>query len=883
VPEHDPAFTTPRFTIVSAVYNVGSYLEEFIASIESQDYPLDLVEVVMVDDGSTDSSSQILAAWQARRPRLVTVVTKENGGQGSARNAGLRHAHGEWLTFPDADDTLAPNYLSEVDAFLNREPEVGMVATKRTIFEEANDRLVPHALQKHFAGTNRVRNLDQHPEFFHGGAHAAFFRRKVVLAEALEFDERIRPNFEDGHFCVSYLLRLERPTVAFVSTAEYTYRKRADRNSTLDTSRADPGRYTTVLQRGYVDALRQAHERRGTVPDWLQSFILYELSWYFQDDDAVGHGATAAYGEVADEFHRLLAEVVTYLDPGVIRTFGVRRFELAWREVLLHSYNAEPWHSDFALVQKIDTGRRLVRVTYRHTHTRPEERFLSNGVAVEPTFAKTRSVVHFDRPVLFERIVWLPSGAIRVKLDGSDVDVRLQEPERPRHTLPLGHIRDALVPRLVTRRRERARAAARRQPLKPSERLLVRFAGSKLVRRAFANAWVLMDRMEDADDSAELLFRHLRARRRRVNAWFVIRKGTPDHRRLRADGYKRVIPYGSIRWKLLMLNCRHLVSSHADPAILQPPAVTRLAPPGWQFCFLQHGVTKDDLSRSLNPRDIDLLITNTRAEHESFVADGSPYRFTERETTLAGMPRFDALLKAGELVPPDRRDLILLAPTWRHWSTTTRSSTERSTVSPAEFVESDFGVNWLGLIGSEQLRALAERQRLRVALLLPPDLQPLAAQLELPAHVEVLGMEHQDVRARFARARVLVTDYSSMAFDAAYIDRPVAYFQFDRDRVLSGGWHLGHRGYFDYERDGYGPVATSLEDVLAAITDTVEFGPSPRPEYVARIAEAFPERDGRCAERVFQAIRASTRVAPRIESVASTFQETVISSPRAIS
>ena len=119
---------SPRFTIISPVYNVEKYLEDFIRSVESQLFSLDHVEVVMVDDGSTDSSPRILSEWQARRPELVTVVTQQNGGIGSARNAGLRSARGEWVTFPDPDDTMSPNYLSEVDAFINQQPSVGMVA-----------------------------------------------------------------------------------------------------------------------------------------------------------------------------------------------------------------------------------------------------------------------------------------------------------------------------------------------------------------------------------------------------------------------------------------------------------------------------------------------------------------------------------------------------------------------------------------------------------------------------------------------------------------------------------------------------------------------------------------------------------------------------------
>jgi len=79
----------PRFSIVTAVYDVEPYLADFIASMEAQRVPPADLEVVAVDDGSTDGSLDMLRDW-ARRSRLrVKVFTKPNGGQGSARNLGL--------------------------------------------------------------------------------------------------------------------------------------------------------------------------------------------------------------------------------------------------------------------------------------------------------------------------------------------------------------------------------------------------------------------------------------------------------------------------------------------------------------------------------------------------------------------------------------------------------------------------------------------------------------------------------------------------------------------------------------------------------------------------------------------------------------------------
>jgi len=95
-----------------------------------------------------------------------------------------------------------------------------------------------------------------------------------------------------------------------------------------------------------------------------------------------------------------------------------------------------------------------------------------------------------------------------------------------------------------------------------------------------------------------------------------------------------------------------------------------------------------------------------------------------------------------------------------------------------------------------------------------------------------------------------------MAFNTAYLDRPVVYFQFDRDRVL-GGEHVGSRGYFDYERDGYGPVVLEPEAAVDALVTVLEKGLAP--EHRRRIEDAFPLRDGRCCERVTEAVLASTR------------------------
>ncbi|MFI0896644.1 CDP-glycerol glycerophosphotransferase family protein [Streptomyces sp. NPDC020983] len=110
---------TPRLTVVVPVYNVEQYLEECLRSIAAQ--TLAALDVVIVDDGSTDASADIARAFAAGDSRF-RVVSQDNGGLGHARNTGARHAHPEteYLTFADSDDVLPPHAYDRLTALLDR-------------------------------------------------------------------------------------------------------------------------------------------------------------------------------------------------------------------------------------------------------------------------------------------------------------------------------------------------------------------------------------------------------------------------------------------------------------------------------------------------------------------------------------------------------------------------------------------------------------------------------------------------------------------------------------------------------------------------------------------------------------------------------------------
>ena len=105
----------PLFSIIVPVYNTASYIEACIHSVLNQSCS-DL-EVIVVDDGSTDNSRQILRDL-ARVDQRLQVFTKENGGQGSARNYALARARGRYVAFVDSDDTVSLDLLRHVEKII---------------------------------------------------------------------------------------------------------------------------------------------------------------------------------------------------------------------------------------------------------------------------------------------------------------------------------------------------------------------------------------------------------------------------------------------------------------------------------------------------------------------------------------------------------------------------------------------------------------------------------------------------------------------------------------------------------------------------------------------------------------------------------------------
>jgi hypothetical protein len=619
------------------------------------------------------------------------------------------------------------------------------------------------------------------------------------------------------------------------------------------------GYYLDVPRYGYLNLLRESLTLLGFIPEWLQNLVIYEVSWYFTDDERSSGIPSAAQGEVAESFVTLLRQIATLLDPEVVLAFDIRPIRMEIREILAYSLRGEQFVTPYAVAYSPRQRATATQLFYRFVGAVPSFQLVVNGLNSAPAAAKVQSVRYFGQDLLFKQVIWIASsGEMRLHVDGKLKRIRRSTPEvepmfvestsaaiEMRHPGGPGRLLADVVSTLTS-----PILTARRASGELVYHLIDDAARNGLAARRFYAAWVLMDRPWDANDNAEHLFRYLRNQRPDINAWFVLEKGCPDWRRLTREGYgSRLIAYGSAKWKVLMRHCLNLVVTHPNQEVIQPASLRRYWNQ-WTVTFLQHGVLRDDLSRWVNGKRFELFVTSTPAETASVVDDRTPYKFTSFETKMVGLARFDRLNRIGERYPEDKRDLVLVAPTWRELlnKPLVPGKTRREIVD--DFEETEFAQHWSAFFADSKFVSEVEKRGKRVALLIHPNLQPAVHRLGIPQSVMILQFEGNDVQEYFARAALMVTDYSSMSFNEAFLLRPTVYFQFDRDTYYNGA-NSAREGYFDHSRDGFGPVARTVREAHDAVLDMLNEVPQ---RYVDRMTAAFPYRDGRNCERTVAAI-----------------------------
>ena len=368
--------------------------------------------------------------------------------------------------------------------------------------------------------------------------------------------------------------------------------------------------------------------------------------------------------------------------------------------------------------------------------------------------------------------------------------------------------------------------------------LAVLWPAAAVLRRthpAYRNLWLVMERGFDARDNGYWFFRYLREQQPHINARFVISRTSPDY-----DKVARLGPtceWRSLKHYLMYLAADMLISTHVQPCAPDLMAYYHLRRIGIRArgkqIFLQHGIIKDEMMWMRYPTmKVDFFASGGKMEYDYLEKE---FGFPDGVIRYTGLCRFDNLIRGNN---PSGE--ILVMPTWRG----------SNYPQGEQFRETAFYRHFQSLLENPRLLSLLEERDLKLVFYPHIELQKELGKFKSPSgRIILASWRDYDVQTLLMRCDLLITDYSSVFFDLGYMEKPVIYYQFDKEEFLK--YHY-QKGYFSYEDHGFGPVVQTEEELADAVAECAANDFRLDEKYRRRLDAFYSVRDERNCERTYK-------------------------------
>lgn len=796
--------TSKKYTIISAIYNVAPYLDDYFKSLEKQrlDFQSN-INVILVDDGSPDNSREIIMKWVNKYPNNIFYIYKKNGGQSSARNLGLKYVSTEWVTFIDPDDFLDSNYFYLIDKTIKDQKNIGGVITKFKLFKEKLG-TYHDGFQTDFCFNKPVRivttsNFEDCVQF---SSSSSIYQTKIIKDNNILFDEKLTASFEDTKFFYEYLFYLDsskNTNIAYVRDALYYYRLRANESSSSNSQWTKKAKYQEFFNHGVLDIIK-LFTKNGHVPTHIQRLVLFSIIPYLQ----VASINKSRIETVLDntEITELLSTIqrcLNIVERGVLEQFYTAPGNYFWISAISNFFFQRLPDDKRVYIQKVDLDENLVYLRFYGNKDKTKFEFKCNNIITNPISEKVILHTIFDNTLIHEFNIC--------------------------YKVPLNSTLSLFIDN------NKSKIYSDFKLLKDDD---IDFYQPYIAKKGqFKNFGIFVDSGYKADDNAEHLYR----------SWFISTDNSPDITpyylldkksshwpKLKAEGFN-LVEINSFRAVQLLKSSTYIFSSYLPGHLGE--WVTGHNFKFQKFIFLQHGVISSNLSKPFNAffSQIFKMVVSSPFEYKEITESSYNYIYHKQDILMSGIPRFDTLLKAKSSQSPihtikhrkDKLQKILICPTWRSKFNTLNLKSETQLVN---FLDSDYLKNWLGFLNSPKILEKLEQGNLEITFVPHPNFYSILEEYELldivfknlNDSIKIKNPKNVSYQELFLKNHILITDYSSLHFDFAVLHKPVIYYQFDKEQFY-GGTHVYQKGSFEFSKHGFGPVVDNLE-ALVKVTNT---------------------------------------------------------------
>ena len=858
-------------TLIIPVYNVEKYINACFQSVLSQTVDKNRLQVILVDDGSTDSSADICKDF-AQKYSFAQFYQIENNGPANARNFALDKAEGKYIAYLDSDDRLSENTLEKIIEFFDEHYEEIDEVTYKIVPVEKGVRKKVH-FRYDFLKETGVYDLNDEENIYISQT-TMNIAVKNLGKDNIKFD--LIHQHEDQKYNIDILK--SKMKIGFVADCEYLYERNP--NSIVKSFNSTIFDETMSTWEAVFDSFAP------DVPKYIQALYCNDILWKTADDILFPYHLS---GEEFINGVKRITALLQYIDDGVLLNHPnpdeMNKFyflDLKYKGKISVSsdsglvmsadgktlFRAEElpiyidkvnFHSD-----KIELCGTLISPLYKYCE-KPELYINVNSEYIkldlyDSSHAYNRS--KFPNSVAYGfRFVFKPEDSTKLffKLSVNDAgigsDLRFGQwvpfnSELKRTAYVLNGYRFFTDFKKITVKKvngfnalsyliNRLAYYLKKNRKTFAARLLCLFMPSKRI-------WLYHDCKGYSTDNGYYQFIHDFYKNDGAKRYYVVNGNPEDYRSLFDEKqFKNVIVLRSMKHKLLYLKAEKIITAYIEKVNYIPffddvlPDYIDLIHS--ETVYLQHGVLHAHLpwKYSYDRLNISKEVISTQFEYDNFTKN---YCFPRSALIKSKMPRYDCF---DDGAPAQNK--ILFAPSWRRYLisfTPDGSPVEKKD----KFLNSDYFKKTYAFLHSDRLKKILEENDYILDFKLHPIFSCYKQYFELDnGRIRLAPSD-----AKQSEYKIFITDYSSFVFDFVYLNRAIIYYMPDYTEFKAG---MNDYRELDIPfENGFGEFCENDADLIDSINKIIGNGSLPLEKYYQRNAEFFFNHDKNCCDEIYKAI-----------------------------
>lgn len=358
------------------------------------------------------------------------------------------------------------------------------------------------------------------------------------------------------------------------------------------------------------------------------------------------------------------------------------------------------------------------------------------------------------------------------------------------------------------------------------------------------NIWITFDKLYKGGDCGEYFYKYAATQKDDVNVEYLITKDTLDAVRLEKEGYKPLY-FGTMEHKLKFLFAKVVAATHANI-----PIYSGLDREEFEYVkdlfdakvvCIQHGLAVQQLALNCNQVYDNTKTFYVASKQEVENLSKPIYGYEEGQIELTGIPRFDGLKN-------DDQKQILISPTWRSYIAMPPSVGSQRPYSPT-FKETDYFKIYQNLIADKRLVEAAKKYGYHIIYLLHPTIASQIDDYMGNEVVNVMSPVGASYEKMLTQSSLMITDYSGVQFDFAYMRKPIIYYHPDKLPP-----HYDEGGFF-YDTMGFGEIVKEEDELINLLVNYMENKCQMTDFYRKRADDFFAYDDDKSCERIYKSLK----------------------------